>query len=224
MEVQNVRAVHDSWMSDAGVSSPAGAYSHIDLGPSLLQLVVGEIDNRVTSRPADIIATLAFLAGRIVQRAVFREDPQSFRVDQAANGKSFLRSDTVSADLAAMKSGTLASKLVEAALLAGATRFPDFQKIHVSAQETIARRADCYLPEVLLSDAPEALAVEVQTDIDSLMALWDDRQVLIAGIFDACGLAIGYARHRVAPVLAAELAMSVALYAGWMDQRKFGAR
>jgi hypothetical protein len=211
-------------MPAGGVSPSQVEYLHLDLGPSLLQLVVGEIDNRVTSKPADVIATLAFLAGRIVQRSVFRDHPGEFRLDQSANGTSFLRSDQVTGYLTAIKSETLASKLIECTLMTGATRFPDFQSVQLNAQEAMLRRAACYLPTNALSDAPDMLAAEIQTDIDALLIDAGDRQSLMAGIFNACGLAIGYARHKIEPVLGAELAMSIALYAGWLDQRKFGAR
>jgi hypothetical protein len=211
------------------MSPPQGGQSadvavRLDLGPSLLQLIVSQIDSKATSKPADVIATLAFFAGRIVQRAAFHEQPASFRLDQSDNGVSFLRSDAVTDKLFAIKSGTLASKLVESSLMCGANRFPNFLTIRQNAHEMMQRRAGYSAPENLMSDTPDRLAAEIQTDIDSLLMLADDRQDLIVGIFDACALAIGYARHKLAPVLAAELAMSVALYAGWLDQRKIGAR
>jgi hypothetical protein len=195
-----------------------------DLGPSLLQLIVGEIDSKATAKPADLIATLAFLAGRIVQKTAFHEQPESFRLDQSDNGVSFLRSDAVTDKLFAIKSGTLASKLVESSLLSGANRFPDFLTMRQNAHEMMQRRARFSVPENLMSDTPDRLAAAIQTDIDSLLLLAEDRQDLTAGIFDACALAVGYARHKLAPVVAAELAMSVALYAGWLDQRKIGVR
>lgn len=211
------------------MSPPYGGQSadvaaRLDLGPSLLQLIVSQIDSKVTSKPADVIATLAFFAGRIVQRTTFHEQPASFRLDQSDNGVSFLRSDAVTEKLFAIKSGTLASKLVESSLLCGASRFPDFLTTRQNAHEMMQRRAGYSVLNSLISDTPDRLAAEIQTDIDSLLKLADDRQDLIVGIFDACALAVGYARHKLAPVLAAELAMSVALYAGWLDQRKIGAR
>jgi hypothetical protein len=211
-------------MSVAEGEQSAAASARFDLGPSLLQLIVSEIDNRATTKPADVIATLAFFAGRIVQRTAFHEQPASFRLDQSNNGVSFLRSDAVTEKLFAIKSGTLASKLVESSLLCGANRFPDFLTTRQNAHEMMQRRAGFSVPENLMSDTPDRLAAEIQTDIDSLLVYSDDRQDLTTGIFDACALAVGYTRHKIEPVTAAELAMSVALYAGWLDQRKIGAR
>ena len=222
--MQNIRTADTSWLSVGVTDTQYRSDARLELGPSLLQLVVSEIDNRVTSKPADVIATLAFLAGRIVQRSVFYEDAQSFRLDQSASGESFLRSDAVTSRLFAMKSGTLASKLVESSLLAGANRFPDFQAVHQSAHEIMQKRAGCFLPENLVSDAPDRLGSEILADVDTLLVLSDDRQTLTRGVFDACGMAISYARHKVAPVRAVELAMGVALYGGWVDQRKFSVR
>lgn len=211
-------------MSLAESGKCADVAARTDLGPSLLQLIVSQIDSKATSKPADVIATLAFLAGRIVQRTAFHEQPASFRLDQSDNGVSFLRSDAVTEKLFAIKSGTLASKLVESSLLCGTNRFPDFLTTRQNAHEMMQRRAGFSVPDNLMSDTPDRLAAEIQTDIDSLLAYSDDRHDLSIGIFDACALAVGYARHKVEPVIAAELAMSVALYAGWLDQRKFGAR
>ncbi|MGL4490777.1 MAG: hypothetical protein ACRCU5_15165 [Rhizobiaceae bacterium] len=222
--MQHVRSADVSWM-------PAGADDHQfvtgtrpELGPCLFQLVVGEIDNRSTSKPADVIGTLAFLAGRIVQRSLIRERPESFRLDQSANGISFLRSDLVTAKLCDSRTGSLASKLVQSALLTGAGRFPDFRSAKVNAQEAMLRRAAFHAPNGFLSDAPEALAANIQADVDSIVLDPDDRGMLIAGVFDACGLAISYARHRLEPSLAAELALGIALFGGWLDQRKIGGR
>jgi hypothetical protein len=222
--MQNVRAIYDSWMPLGHSSSYESARAHQDLGPALLQLVVGEIDNRATSKPADVIAALAFLAGRIVQRSVFRLDMDGFRLDKSANGIAFLRNDAVTNQLMPMKSGTLAAKLTECTLLAGATAFPDFQVVQQNAQEAMLRRAACHVPANTLSNTPDQLAAKVQVNIDTLLATTSEERHLTSGVFAACGLAIGYARHKVAPVAGAELAMSIALYAGWLDMRKFNVR
>jgi hypothetical protein len=223
-EVQNVRTIHSSWMSTGNIKQWEDSGARLDLGPSLLQLVVSEIDGRLTSKPADVIAVLAYFAGRIAQRTALIEKPESFRLDQSSNGVSFLRSDEVTDKLFVMKSGSLAPRLVECALLAGANRFPDFQYVRQNAHEEMQRRACICIPEEVTCGVPHKLAEAIQTDIDSLLTQSEDRQVLASAIIDACGLAIGYARHKIAPALGAELAMSVALYAGWLDQRKFGVR
>jgi hypothetical protein len=196
----------------------------LDLGPALLQLVVSQTEHRMAAKPADVLVTLAFLAGRVVQRSCFQENPQSFRIDQSANGIAFLRSDVVSAKLIDMKTGTLAAKLVESAMLAGASRFPDFLTTRQDAHESMTRRGQCLFEQTQVSDQPEALAANVQSDVDALVANADERPILIAGLFNAAGLAISYARHRLCPAMGAELAMRAALHAAWLDQRQIGKR
>jgi hypothetical protein len=195
-----------------------------DLGLALFQLVVSQIDTRVNAQPGDLVATLAYLAGRIVQRSVFRDDPAGFRLDQSSNNIAFLRHDFVSSKLGEMKPNNLASALVESALLAGATRFPDFHNVRLEAHEMMQRRGAVALRDHTLSASPDCLAGEVQSDVDLLLLDPDERSHLTKGIFSACGHALSYARHHIAPVVAAELAMSVALYAGWLDQRKSPTR
>jgi hypothetical protein len=193
-----------------------------DLGLALFQLAVREIDTRVSNRPGDLIATLAYLTGRIVQRTAFRDAPESFTIDQSANGLLFLRHDWVTAKLGALRSGSLASVLVDASVLAGARSFPNFAALRQDAFEAMQRRGGYDLRGHVLTASPEELAAEIQSDVDCLLHGADDRTLLVKATIIACGHAISYARHRLAPVDAAELALSIAYYAGWVDQRKTG--
>ncbi len=195
-----------------------------DLGLDLFQLLVREIDTRVSANPADLIATLAYLSGRIVQRGLFKTEPQKFRVDKAGNGVVFFRNDAVGEKLDAMKSGSLASALVEASLLAGSRRFPEVLLVRQDAQEAMQRHGACDLRGHVLSASVENLAGHIQADIDALMMDDDDATQLTIASFSACAHAISYSRQRIAPAEAAELAMSVAFYAGWIDARISGTR
>ena len=193
-----------------------------DLGLALFQLVVREIDTWVNNRPGDLIATIAYLTGRIVQRTAFRQTPEAFSADQSANGFVFLRSDWVTNKLGAVRPGSLASALIDASILAGARAFPDFISVRQDALEAMQRRGAPDTRGNLLTAAPEDLAGEFQTDVDGLLHDADDRNMLIKASMHACGHAVSYARHRLPPVEAAELALSIAFYAGWVDQRKTG--
>ena len=193
-----------------------------DLGLALFQLALREIDTRIINRPGDLIATLAFLTGRIVQRTAFRDAPNGFMIDQSANGVLFLRHDWVTAKLGALRSGSLASGLVDAAVLAGARSFPNFSAVRQDAFEAMQRHGSYDLRGNALSAPPEELAGEIQCDVDGLLLDADDRTLLVKASNIACAHAISYSRHRLAPVAAAELALSVAYHAGWIDQRKSG--
>lgn len=216
--------MNGSWMP-AGDDEAIPLFSEKpDLGLDLFQLLVREIDTRVSANPADLIATLAYLSGRIVQRGYFKLEPQEFRIDQAGNGVVFLRSDSVGEKLGELKSGTLASALMEASLLAGSRRFPEVSLVRQNAQEAMQRHGACDLRGHGLSAPVDQLAGHIQADIDALMMDDDDAQRLTAASFSACAHAISYSRQRIVPVEAAELAMSVAFYAGWIDARKSGTR
>jgi hypothetical protein len=193
-----------------------------DFGLALFQLAVREIDTRVSNRPGDLIATLAYLTGRIVQRAAFADAPETFSTDQSANGVIFLRNDWVTSKLGSVRPGTLASVLVDASVLAGARAFPDFMTVRHDAVEAMQRRGAADLRGAKLTAAPEELASEIQSDVDSLLFDADDRAQLVKAAINACGHAVSYARHRLPPIEAAELALSIAFYAGWVDQRKTG--
>lgn len=195
-----------------------------DFGWALFQLMVQNIDGRAGAKPADMVATLAYLSGRIIQRAAFRECPGDFRLEQSANGVAFLRSDIVSGQLSLLKSGTLASALTEAALLAGARRFPEISKVKQEAQEAMQRRGAIELRGADLSAAPRELASQVQEDLDDLFADPAKRKALVRAAILACGFAVGYNRSRLCPAAAAELALSAALYGSWVDQRQSARR
>lgn len=190
-----------------------------DFGWSLFQLMVQNIDGRAGAKPADMSATLAYLAGRIIQRAAFREHPGDFRLEQSANGVAFLRSDIVSEQLSLLKPGSLASALTEAALIAGARRFPEISRVKQEAQEAMQRRGAVDLRGVELSANPRELARQVQEDLDDLLIDPANRAALVRAVILACGFAVGYNRSRLCPAAAAELALSVALYGSWLDQR-----
>ena len=207
-------------MPESVVTVPSASYDGMDFGWSLFQLVVQDVDGRVGSRLGDLVATLAFLTGRVVQRATFREQPERFFLELSANGTAFLRNDTVSEKLGALKSGTLASVLVEAALVAGARRFPDFSVVQHDAQEAMQRRGTVSLRGIQLSASPRNLIARVQGDIDGLLIEPSNRSALVRAAIEACGHALGYQRTRLCPAEAAELALSVALYGGWIDQRE----
>ncbi len=220
--LQNVRGANSSWLSGHSFGPALPVETAPDFGLALFQLVVREIDTRVNNRPGDLIATLAYLTGRIVQRTAFRESPDAFFADQSANGVIFLRSDWVTSKLGAVRPGTLASVLVDAAVLAGAHKLPDFIAVRQDALEAMQRREAPDLRGNLLTAAPEELAADVQSDVDGLLFDADDRTLLVNASIKACGHAVSYARHRLAPSDAAELALSIAFYAGWADQRKTG--
>ena len=71
-----------------------------------------------------------------------------------------------------------------------------------------------------LTALPEDIAAELQSDVDGLLFDADDQALLVKASINACGHAVSYSRHRLPPVEAAELALSIAFYAGWIDQRK----
>jgi hypothetical protein len=220
--LQNVRSANSSWMTGHGFEPVPQADNASEFGLALFQLVVREIDTKVQCRPGDLVATVAFLTGRIVQRSAFHDAPDSFVVDRSANGILVMRSDWVSNRLGTLEPGSLASVLVDSAILFGARTFPDFAAVRQDAFEAMQRRGTFDLRGHILTATPEELAAEVQSDVDGLLFDAADRTLLIHASINACGHAIGYARHRLPPVEAAELALSVAFYAGWVDQRKIG--
>ena len=196
------------------------AYDGPDFGWALFQLMVQNIDSRAGAKPADMVATLAYLAGRIIQRATFRERPQDFRIDQSANGAVILRNDLVSERISLLTPGTLASTLTEAALVAGARRLPEIAKVKQEAQEAMQRRGAAELRGIELSANPRELVRQVQEDVDDLLADPANRLALVRAAIQACGFAVGYNRSRLCPAEAAELALSIALYGSWVDQRE----
>lgn len=211
-----------SWMAGHVFDPAKSTDSAPDFGLALFQLAVREIDTRVNNRPGDLIATLAYLTGRVIQRTAFRESPEAFSADQSANGVIFLRNDWVTSKLGAVRPKTLASVLVEASVLAGARAFPDFAAVRQDAFEAMQRRGGFDVRGNILTSSPDELAGQIQADVDGLLFDADDRALLVNASINACGHAVGYVRHRLPPVEAAELALSVAFYAGWVDQRKTG--
>jgi hypothetical protein len=194
-------------------------YDGPDFGWALFQLMVQNIDSRVGARPADLVSTLAYLAGRIIQRSAFRDHPEGFRIDHSANGVAILRSDSVSEQLSLLKPGTLAAALTEAALIAGARRFPEISRVGQEAQEAMQRRGAVELRGADLSAHPRELVSQVQEDVDDLLSDPANRSALARASILACSYAVGYNRTRLCPAAAAELSLSVALYSGWVDQR-----
>lgn len=207
-------------MPASAIDFTPASYDGPDFGWSLFQLIVQNVDNRVGARAGDLVATLAFLTGRVVQRATFREDPGSFNVELSGNGVAFLRNDAVSGKLGALQPGTLASTLVEAALVAGARHFPNFALVQLEAHDAMQRRGGVALRNVDLSASPRELVAHVQDDIDGLLSDPFNRVALVRASIQACGHAVGYQRTRFCPADAAELALSIALYGGWIDQRE----
>ncbi len=199
--------------------TPAG-FDGPDFGWALFQLMVQRIDSRAGAKAADVVATLAYLAGRIMQRKAFRERPEDFRIDQSANGVAIVRSDIVSKQLSQLNPGTLASALTEAAIVAGARRFPEISKVALEAQEAMQRRGAVELRGNEVSAHPRDLVKQVQEDVDDLLADPANRARLVRAAILACGFAVGYNRSRFCPADAAELALSAALYGGWVDQRE----
>lgn len=200
-----------------GTSQTEGSAS---LGLALFQLAVREIDGRATAMPGDLIAGLAWLAGRVAQGIALRESPEGLTVDRAANGTLFLRADVISAMLASLETGSLAAALVDAALLSGSRRFPDLHKVRMDAMEAMERRGEGDLRGVCLSATPGFLAAILQSDVRHLLYDHDDRRMLFGALAAACAHAVSFGRHRTDPALAAELALAVAFHAGWVDQRK----
>jgi hypothetical protein len=190
------------------------------LGLALFQLAVREIDSRAPAMPCDLIAGLAWLAGRVAQGIALRESPEGLSVGRAANGTLFLRADAVSFMLASLETGSLAAALVDAALLGGSRRFPDLDKVRMDAMEAMERRGEGDLRGVSLSASPCFLAAILQEDVQHLLYGHDDRHMLFGALAAACAHAISYGRHRIDPAVAAELALAVAFHAGWVDQRK----
>lgn len=215
-----VRRAERSWLPESGGISAALNEGPIALGLSLFQLGVREIDDRAAAKPGDLVAGLSWLAGRVAQGIALRETPNSFVMEQAANGTLFLRSDQVSRLLSNLESDSLASVLFDAALLSGARRFPELQLVRRDAMEAMERRGEGDYRGVILSDNPGNLASVLQSDVEHLLYDQDDRMLLFNALASACAQAIGYGRHRTEPALAAELALSVAFHAGWVDQRK----
>lgn len=209
-----------SWFPASVDDASLEVYDGPDLGWALFQLIVQNIDNRAGARIGDVVATLAFLAGRVVQRAAMRDDPESFRMSVSANGIAFLRSDSANAKLTALAPGTLASTLMEAAMVAGARRFPEFAMVTQEAASAMQRKSVCELRGNALSSQPHVLIGQVQEDIDNLLIDPSDRATLVHAAIQACGHAVGYQRARFCPAEAAELALSVALYGVWLDQRE----
>jgi hypothetical protein len=218
--LQKIQRKEGSWMPPGVADITPAAYDGPDFGWALFQLALQNIDSRAGARPADMVATLAYLVGRIVQRATFRERPLEFSVDQSANGIVILRNDAVSEKLSLLTPGTLASTLTEASLVAGARRFPEISKVRQEAQEAMQRRGAADLRGIKLSAAPRDLVRQVQDDIDDLLTDPGNRTSLVRAAIQACGFAVGYNRWRLCPAEAAELGLSVALYGGWIDQRQ----
>ena len=215
-----IRRADQSWLPETGGFGAGRSDSPSSTGLALFQLGVREIDDRAVARAGDLIAGLAWLTGRVAQGIALRENPESFAVGQAANGTLFLRSDRVSKMLANLVTDSLASVLFDAALLSGARRFPDLQSVRRDAMEALERRGEGDYRSVALSGTPENLAAILQGDVDHLLFDRDDRLALFNALGSACAHAVGYGRHRIEPALAAELALSVAFHAGWVDQRK----
>jgi hypothetical protein len=213
-----------SWFPASVVDASLDAYDGPDLGWALFQLIVQSIDNRSGAKTGDVIATLAFLAGRVMQRATMRDHPDSFRLNVSANGVAFLRNDAVNAKLTALVAGTLASTLMESAMVAGARRFPEFAMVTQEASGAMQRRGVAELRSNTLSASPRELMGLVQEDIDSLLIDPSNRAMLVRAAIQACGHAVGYQRIRFCPAQAAELALSVALYGAWLDQREITRR
>ncbi len=213
-----------SWFPVSVIDAVADLQDGPDFGWSLFQLIVQNIDSRAGARAGDVAATLAFLAGKIVQRATLRDHPEGFQLHISANGVAYLRSELVSHKLAALSPGTLASALIEAAVIAGAGSFPQFAMVVHEASDAIQRRGSVELRGIELSDGPRELLSLVQEDIDSLLVDPFNRAVLVRAAIQACGHAIGYQRARLCPTAAAELSLSVALYGGWLDQRETARR
>ena len=215
-----VRRAELSWLPESGGYGAGRNEGQAALGLSLFQLGVREIDDRAASKPGDLVAGLTWLAGRVAQGIALRENPESFVMERAANGTLFLRSDYVSTMLANLESDSLASVLFDAALLSGARRFPELHLVRRDAMEALERRGEGDYRGVVLSDNPGNLASILQGDVEHLLYDHDDRMLLFNSLACACAHAVGYGRHRTEPALAAELALSVAFHAGWVDQRK----
>lgn len=215
-----VRRVNESWMPIAAGFGQSPAESSTTLGLALFQLAVREIDSRASAVPGDLIAGLAWLAGRVAQGIALRDNPAGISVGRAANGTLFLRSDSVSARLASLETGSLAAALIDAALLSECRRFPDIHKVRRDAMEAMERRGEGDYCGQILSATPEILASFLQDDISQLTYDYDDERMLFKALAFACAQAVSYGRHRTEPALAAELALSVAFHAGWHDQRK----
>ena len=195
------------------------AVARPDLGLALFQLALGAIDTRQAARPADMVAALAFTAGRAAQKLVMCSDPSSFRLDQTSDGSLILLSDPVSSLVADVKSGTLASVLIDQALRSGAGRLPDFTAVRMQAREAVQRHGRPELFGQILSATPQQLAVELQDGFDALFVQADSRPLMVQSAFKACGQAISFGRNHVRPEDAAEMAMGIALFASWLDRR-----
>jgi hypothetical protein len=215
-----VRRAEQSWLPESGGFGAGRNEGSVALGLSLFQIGVREIDDRAAAKPGDLIAGLAWLTGRVAQGIALRETPESFVMEQAANGTLFLRSDQVSRLLCNLETDSLASVLFDAALLSGARRFPELQSVRRDAMEALERRGEGDFRGVCLSGTPGTLASILQSDVEHLLFDQDDRMLLFNSLGSACAHAVGYGRHRLEPALAAELALSVAFHAGWVDQRK----
>ena len=209
-----------SWLPPGVIEFTPAANDGPDFGWALFQLVVQNIDSHAGARAGDLAATLGFLAGRIVQRAAFREHPEDFRHDAADNGAAFLRCDRVSGQLERLTPGSLASTLVESSLVAGARRLPEFSKVKLEAQEAMQRRGACDLRRADLSASPQELVTRMQGNLDDLLTDPSNRAALVRAVILACGNAVGYNRSRLSPELGAELAFSAALFGGWLDHRE----
>jgi hypothetical protein len=218
--LQKHQRINGSWLPPDVIDITPVSYDSPDFGWALFQLMVQNIDSRAGARSADMVATLAFLTGRIVQRATFRERPQEFRIDLSANGIAILRNDHVSERLTLLTPGTLASTVTEAALVAGARRFPEISRVRQEAQEAMQRRGVADLRGHELSANPRELARLVQENVDDLLADPANRSALVRAAIHACGYAVGYNRSRLCPAAAAELGLSIALYGSWLDQRE----
>lgn len=217
--LQKLQRTHGSWLPPGVTSITPASYEGPDFGWALFQLMVQNIDGRVGAKPADLVATLGYLTGRIIQRSAFRDHPDDFRIDLSANGVVILRCDAVSERLSLLQPGTLASTLTEAALVAGARRFPEVSKVKQEAQEAMQRRGAADFRGIELSASPSGLVRQVQQDVDDLLSDPANRTALVRAAIQACGFAVGYNRSRLCPALAAELALSVALHGSWADQR-----
>ena len=218
--LQNAKRKDGSWFPLPAEGEGTFVRVRPDFGAALFQLSIAAIDSRQSARPADIVAALAFLAGRAAQQLAMNDEPSAFRLNQAGQGGLILMSDRVSALIGELSVGTLASILIEHSIRSGAGRLPDFTIVRMDAREAIERHGRAELRGHQLSAFPVELAGEIQAGFDTLFVDAEDRLVLVRSVFDACGRAVSYVRDHVKPEAAAELAMSIALYASWLDRRR----
>ena len=218
--LQNAKRKDGSWFPLPIEGEGTFVVLRPDFGAALFQISVSAIDSRQSARPSDIVAALAFLAGRAAQQLAMTDNPSAFRLDQAGHGGLILLSDQVSSLLGEMTPGSLASILLAQAVRSGAGRLPDFTRVRMEAREAMERHGRAELRGQNLSAFPVELAGEIQSGFDALFAESDDRLVLVRSVFDACGRAVSYVRNHIRPEEAAEFALSIAFYASWLDRRR----